>query len=410
MAVLKLQHTQFTDSDAGVLVRLGCHPHLVRVLGRARIEGGHDMKSAVVAGGVPNALVMEYAKHRDLATYLCYLRDLHEVSATTEDSGNDSCSCSDSRNDNSILSLTHRLLVCSQVAQGMIAIHEADLVHREVMTRNVMVFDMDPGAQGDTARTLVKISGYGFGTAATVCDNGVTPMRYLAPETIKRRLWSKQSDVWAFGVLMWEVFSDGEYPYGDVGDDATVARKVREGSLRLERPPLCPDDVWGVVLQCWHPERLQRPSFVQIIMEIQNCLTKAVRVSTPSVLAVEGSQWSTDTTDWLGITPSSWSYPTSNSHPHSSQSTSISTSTNTSTSDSSLAQCLEQSFIRAERTRLAELYSFQKRHKPVSSLQRHQLQQWLEGPFHRQQQQELRRVRRTCVSEEEEKSSSCVIA
>ena len=83
---------------------------------------------------------------------------------------------------------------------------------------------------------------------------------------------------------MWEVFSDGEYPYGDVGQDDAVARRVREGELRLKRPSSCPSDVWELMAACWQSEKERRPQFGEMKLRLQQIRVQAMLAGTPTLL------------------------------------------------------------------------------------------------------------------------------
>ena len=95
--------------------------------------------------------------------------------------------------------------MAAQVADGMAAIHSAGIIHRDLAARNVMIFTLDPS---DVSRTLVKVSDYGLsldsgaGGYIRTSGNTVAPIRYKAPESIRRRVWTNESDVWSFGVVI----------------------------------------------------------------------------------------------------------------------------------------------------------------------------------------------------------------
>ena len=86
------------------------------------------------------------------------------------------------------------------------------------------------------------------------------PIRWMAPESIERRQYSEKSDVWAFGVTLWEIWTDGKVPYCTVTDDSLVGSKVL-GGVRLPTPPPCPAAVYSIMLECWKEQKSERPSF-----------------------------------------------------------------------------------------------------------------------------------------------------
>eukprot|EP00951_Prasinocladus_malaysianus_P024103 scaffold207231_cov36-Prasinocladus_malaysianus.AAC.1 len=104
------------------------------------------------------------------------------------------------------------------------------------------------------------------------------PFRYMSPEAIQRNRWSEKSDVWAFGVLMWEVASMGSVPYQSFGifeNDRGVKAGVCSGSLSLPQPPGCPDEVFEVMTACWTQSPSERPTFRQIRTMIQEAIFKS---------------------------------------------------------------------------------------------------------------------------------------
>ena len=90
-------------------------------------------------------------------------------------------------------------------------------------------------------------------------NNYPLPLRWLAPESLHPGQFSTYSDTWAFGVLLWEVFSLGARPYGGMSN-AQAAQCIQVCRL-LQRPKHCPMDVYNVMLQCWHKTPQQRLTF-----------------------------------------------------------------------------------------------------------------------------------------------------
>lgn len=250
VAVLKLsQNLQLKNREARMFARLGYHPHLVRFHGRTCLNENDEPVTAE-----SNALVTEYAPLGNLAEYLGNLNAAGQQ-----------------------LSTEHLLHIAEQVADGMIALHAQSVIHRDLAARNVMVFEIEPA---NMQKVLVKVGDYGLSTIMNVqgytrsSGSSVVPIRYMPPESISRRRWSAQSDIWSFGVLLWEIFSYGMYPYGHVGADTEVAAGVVDGSLVLSKPPgneqqRCPDEVWTLALQCMRHDITTRPLMRDIKATLQ---------------------------------------------------------------------------------------------------------------------------------------------
>lgn len=235
------------SSEALILVRLGLHRRLVRLFGRVHInEDGQP------TAGQPNALVMEYASEGSLLSILHMMHD---------------------HGGGQVLSLHHLLVILTQVAEGMEAVHRNNILHRDLAARNIMVFKLD--AQGDPARIKVKVGDYGLSTILGTNSyhrstaQNLVPVRHMAPEAIRRRYWSKATDVWAFGVFLWELFTYGEFPYSTIISDNEVAAGVAEGTLLLPKPNHCPDSVWELAMRCMSQNPSNRPNFEDIQVELE---------------------------------------------------------------------------------------------------------------------------------------------
>jgi serine/threonine protein kinase len=98
----------------------------------------------------------------------------------------------------------------------------------------------------------------------------------MAPESIQRRIYSEKSDVYAFGILLWEMWSGGEIPFSNIPSDEDVIARVR-GGLRLPKPSSCPSEVYNIMEHCWEQQSSDRPTFSQLKMDIQDALSAAQR-------------------------------------------------------------------------------------------------------------------------------------
>ncbi|XP_055253619.1 ephrin type-A receptor 8 [Moschus berezovskii] len=146
------------------------------------------------------------------------------------------------------------------VGAGMRYLSDLGYVHRDLAARNVLV----------DGNLVCKVSDFGLSRvleddpdAAYTTTGGKIPIRWTAPEAIAFRTFSSASDVWSFGVVMWEVLAYGERPYWNM-TNRDVISSVEEG-YRLPAPMGCPHALHQLMLDCWHKDRAQRPRFSQIV-------------------------------------------------------------------------------------------------------------------------------------------------
>ena len=90
----------------------------------------------------------------------------------------------------------------------------------------------------------------------------------MAPEALRFHKYSQMSDVYAFGILLWEVWSGGEIPFSTVAADEEVAARVHDGN-RPRKPGSCPDAVYKIMENCWKKQPRERPAFARLKMDIQ---------------------------------------------------------------------------------------------------------------------------------------------
>lgn len=144
-----------------------------------------------------------------------------------------------------------------QIANGMAHLEDLDITHRDLATRNILIDD----------RKRLKISDFGLsrdGVYVTT-KRKMVPLRWLSIEAIRRSLYSSKSDVWAFGVVLWEIGTLGLFPY-DGMDNHSLLPFLMDGG-RLKKPDNCSQKLYDVMLTCWRENPLERPSF-QRLMEI----------------------------------------------------------------------------------------------------------------------------------------------
>ncbi|XP_029167418.1 LOW QUALITY PROTEIN: leukocyte tyrosine kinase receptor-like [Nylanderia fulva] len=156
------------------------------------------------------------------------------------------------------LRLQDLLAMCEDVARGCHYLEEMRYVHRDLACRNCLISTRNDGSH------IVKISDFGL-TRNMYNDQyyrmetrDPLPIRWMAPESILYQLFTSKSDVWAFGVLMWEIMSLGEFPYYHK-NAINVIGYICEGN-RLSQPLYCPSTLYQLMQQCWSEEN-NRPNF-----------------------------------------------------------------------------------------------------------------------------------------------------
>ncbi|XP_031516423.1 ephrin type-A receptor 2 [Papio anubis] len=133
-------------------------------------------------------------------------------------------------------------------------------VHRDLAARNILV----------NSNLVCKVSDFGLSRvleddpeATYTTSGGKIPIRWTAPEAISYRKFTSASDVWSFGIVMWEVMTYGERPYWELSNHE-VMKAINDG-FRLPTPMDCPSAIYQLMMQCWQQERARRPKFADIV-------------------------------------------------------------------------------------------------------------------------------------------------
>jgi serine/threonine protein kinase len=194
----------------------------------------------------PKCMIMEYLCNGNLHDYL-----LQRAQANTNLTLNSGCS---GMNRN----VSDFVYIAQQVACAMDYLISMNYVHKDISARNVLIGD----------NLLVKLTDIAQYTDKYTKDyyklqNKCLPVRWMAPESLLFGRYAADTDVWSFGVLLWEIFSYGATPYtGHTNPE--VVQLVRDRELLLI-PDECPHSVYQVMTECWHENSVQRPTFADIL-------------------------------------------------------------------------------------------------------------------------------------------------
>uniref|UniRef100_A0A8C1VHX5 receptor protein-tyrosine kinase n=1 Tax=Cyprinus carpio TaxID=7962 RepID=A0A8C1VHX5_CYPCA len=234
----KDDHRDFAG-ELEVLCKLGHHPNIINLLGACEHRGYLY-------------LAIEYAPHGNLLDFLRKSRVLETDPAFAI-----------ANSTASTLSSQQLLHFAADVAHGMDYLSQKQFIHRDLAARNILV--------GESF--VAKIADFGLSRGQEVYVKktmGHLPVRWMAIESLNYSVYTTNSDVWSYGVLLWEVVSLGGTPYCGI-TCAELYEKLPQG-YRLEKPLNCDDEVYELMKQCWKEKPYERPSFAQILRSLNRML------------------------------------------------------------------------------------------------------------------------------------------
>ncbi|XP_045407348.1 macrophage colony-stimulating factor 1 receptor [Lemur catta] len=188
-----------------------------------------------------------------------------EMRPVSTSSSNNSFSEQDlDKEDGRPLELGDLLHFSSQVAQGMAFLASKNCIHRDVAARNVLLTNGHVAKIGDfgLARDIMNDSNY------IVKGNARLPVKWMAPESIFDCVYTVQSDVWSYGILLWEIFSLGLNPYPGILVNSKFYKLVKDG-YQMAQPAFAPKNIYSIMQACWALEPTHRPTFQQICFLLQ---------------------------------------------------------------------------------------------------------------------------------------------
>ncbi|XP_047425371.1 fibroblast growth factor receptor 1-A-like isoform X2 [Mugil cephalus] len=249
-AAVKMLKADATEKDLSDLISememmkmIGKHKNIINLLGACTQDG-------------PLYVVVEYASQGNLREYLRARRPagLEYWSGSRR---------------SSLEGVEVRELVSAayQVARGMSYLASKKCIHRDLAARNVLVTEDD----------VMKIADFGLARDIHHIDyykkttNGRLPVKWMAPEALFDRIYTHQSDVWSFGVLLWEIFTLGGSPYPGVPVEE-LFKLLKEGH-RMEKPSSCPQELYQMMSDCWNAVPSHRPTFQTLVDELDRTLS-----------------------------------------------------------------------------------------------------------------------------------------
>ncbi|XP_050397094.1 fibroblast growth factor receptor 4 isoform X1 [Patella vulgata] len=271
---------EMTDlmQEMEVMKVMGSHKNIINLLGCCTQRG-------------PLFVIVEFAPHGNLRDFLKLRRPANSTLPPTPGYEKPVIDF----NAVSIKPLTPKDLISFsyQIARGMDYLDSKHCIHRDLAARNILVSE----------DLVLKIADFGLTRNVKHMDyyrkttDGRLPVKWMAPEALFDKRYTSKSDVWSFGVLLWEIFTLGGNPYPSVPVEG-LFELLRKGH-RMKKPPYATGEIYSIMLKCWNDSPNYRPSFNQLVENLDNILSLSLndqpyldleQISVP--MSVSDSQYS----------------------------------------------------------------------------------------------------------------------
>lgn len=212
---------------------------------------------AVCTDQAPECMLLDAGKSRDLLTYI------HQKKRQSFGFAEINLEQMQQIDDN--LEFLH---MADGICLGMCYLASLGIVHTDLSLRNCIL-----GFDG-----VVKVAGYGlaeqwYPDAYFALGDKTYPIRWMSPESIKTLSFTTSSDVWAFGIVVWELMTYGRLPYGELSNEEAVELISTQGVFPA-RPMTCQEAVYSVMMACWKQESSERQSFEQLHHQLQDLIVE----------------------------------------------------------------------------------------------------------------------------------------
>ncbi|KAL6075745.1 Ephrin type-A receptor 4a [Balamuthia mandrillaris] len=213
--------------EAQLMRTLRPHPNVVQLMG------------LVEEDGLPECIVTEFLTNGDLLSFLRKKDDLSGESM---------------------------IAMAFDVAAGMAHLHAEGITHRDLAARNLLM----------TEDLKIKVSDFGLSRklklagAEQKTKQEVGPLKWMAPEAIQESIYSEKSDVWSYGVCLWEIVTLGQEPFGETHVMKAAVKVCKEGCKALKIPKGTPEILKDIMLACWKMDPKDRPTFDEITKQLQS--------------------------------------------------------------------------------------------------------------------------------------------
>ena len=162
------------------------------------------------------------------------------------------------RGDGRSLKLSQLINMSEQVASGIAYLEEHNYIHRDLAARNIFIGN----------NLMCKVADFGL---ACVFEGRIFPIKWMAPEAALYNHFSIKSDVWSFGIVLYEIITYGQFPYPSMTNEE-VKEALQQG-YRMLCPMGCPDKLYDIMIDCWREESYSRPTFKSLLVQLEDFFT-----------------------------------------------------------------------------------------------------------------------------------------